>query len=159
MIFKLSYLNSNLALTLGYLNPALNNSVQKYRQNQSFIVCPPVFRALCLLILIGSYSWFPYHRPACLNRLDGLNDYTGTYLKSCLVPSCSRSLILGIGQERKAGLRGWWVRKKRQDFPFCPFVPFNHSPFALQSLSLSPRPTLVLLPAQRWKSSWRKQPK
>ena len=25
MIFKLSYLNSNLALTLGYLNPALNN--------------------------------------------------------------------------------------------------------------------------------------
>ena len=26
MIFKLSYVNSNLALTLGYLNPALNNS-------------------------------------------------------------------------------------------------------------------------------------
>ena len=26
MILKLSYLNSNLALTLGYLNPALNNS-------------------------------------------------------------------------------------------------------------------------------------
>ena len=26
MIFELSYLNSNLALTLGYLNPALNNS-------------------------------------------------------------------------------------------------------------------------------------
>ena len=25
MIYKLSYLNSNLALTLGYLNPALNN--------------------------------------------------------------------------------------------------------------------------------------
>ena len=25
MLFKLSYLNSNLALTLGYLNPALNN--------------------------------------------------------------------------------------------------------------------------------------
>ena len=29
MIFKLSYLNSNLALTLGYLNPALNNSALK----------------------------------------------------------------------------------------------------------------------------------
>ena len=28
MIFKLSYLNSNLELTLGYLNPALNNSAQ-----------------------------------------------------------------------------------------------------------------------------------
>ena len=27
MLFKLSNLNSNLALTLGYLNPALNNSV------------------------------------------------------------------------------------------------------------------------------------
>ena len=26
MLFKLSNVNSNLALTLGYLNPALNNS-------------------------------------------------------------------------------------------------------------------------------------
>ena len=30
MIFKFSYLNSNLALTLGYLNPALNNSAQLF---------------------------------------------------------------------------------------------------------------------------------
>ena len=30
MLFKLSNLNSNLALTLGYLNPALNNSAQGY---------------------------------------------------------------------------------------------------------------------------------
>ena len=28
MLSKLSNLNSNLALTLGYLNPALNNSAQ-----------------------------------------------------------------------------------------------------------------------------------
>ena len=28
MLFKLSNLNSNLALTLGYLSPALNNSAQ-----------------------------------------------------------------------------------------------------------------------------------
>ena len=28
MLFKLSNLNSNLALTLGYLNPPLNNSAQ-----------------------------------------------------------------------------------------------------------------------------------
>ena len=28
MLFKLSNLNSNLALTLGYLNPALNNPAQ-----------------------------------------------------------------------------------------------------------------------------------
>ena len=31
MLFKLLNLNSNLALTLGYLNPALNNSVQEGR--------------------------------------------------------------------------------------------------------------------------------
>ena len=30
MLFKLSNLNSNLALTLGYLNPALNNSAQLF---------------------------------------------------------------------------------------------------------------------------------
>ena len=30
MLFKLSNLNSNLALTLGYLNPALNNSAQDF---------------------------------------------------------------------------------------------------------------------------------
>ena len=30
MLFKLSNLNSNLALTLGYLNPALNNSALNY---------------------------------------------------------------------------------------------------------------------------------
>ena len=29
MLFKLSNLNSNLALTLGYLNPSLNNSAQE----------------------------------------------------------------------------------------------------------------------------------
>ena len=28
LLFKLSYLNSNFELTLGYLNPALNNSAQ-----------------------------------------------------------------------------------------------------------------------------------
>ena len=34
MLFKLSNLNSNLALTLGYLNPALNNSaLGKERQS------------------------------------------------------------------------------------------------------------------------------
>ena len=30
MFLKLSYLNLNLALTLGYLNPALNNSALRY---------------------------------------------------------------------------------------------------------------------------------
>ena len=32
MLFKLSNLNSNLALTLGYLNPALNNSALNCKQ-------------------------------------------------------------------------------------------------------------------------------
>ena len=31
MLFKLSNLNLNLALTLGYLNPAFNNSAQIVR--------------------------------------------------------------------------------------------------------------------------------
>ena len=39
MLFKLSNLNSNLALTLGYLNPALNNSalifIERVRVNRS----------------------------------------------------------------------------------------------------------------------------
>ena len=30
MLFKLSNLNANLALTLGYLSPALNNSAQTF---------------------------------------------------------------------------------------------------------------------------------
>jgi len=40
MLFKLSNLNSNLALTLGYLNPALNNSAQAYtyRANPSHTI-------------------------------------------------------------------------------------------------------------------------
>ena len=33
MIFTFSNLNSNLALTLGYLNPALNNSAQEYKKS------------------------------------------------------------------------------------------------------------------------------
>ena len=36
MVFKLSNLNSNLALTLGYLNPALNNSAQFSEQDANF---------------------------------------------------------------------------------------------------------------------------
>ena len=36
MLFKLSNLNSNLALTLGYLNPALNNSAPGVKDAQSY---------------------------------------------------------------------------------------------------------------------------
>ena len=34
MLFKLSTVNSNLALTLGYLNPALNNSALMYKKQK-----------------------------------------------------------------------------------------------------------------------------
>ena len=39
MLFKLSNLNSNLALTLGYLNPALNNLALTFNTSTLF----PVF--------------------------------------------------------------------------------------------------------------------
>ena len=38
MLFKLSNLNSNPALTLGYLNPALNNSTQVYKDSKELII-------------------------------------------------------------------------------------------------------------------------
>ena len=38
MPFKLSNLNSNLALTLGYLNPALNNSAQVSKLEEEVII-------------------------------------------------------------------------------------------------------------------------
>ena len=39
MLFKLSNLNSNLALTLGYLNPALNNSAQDCSMKKEKAFC------------------------------------------------------------------------------------------------------------------------
>ena len=36
MLFKLFKLNSNLALTLGYLNPALNNSALMFKLQYHF---------------------------------------------------------------------------------------------------------------------------
>ena len=37
MLFKLSNLNSNLALTLGYLNPALNNSALELKRAECIV--------------------------------------------------------------------------------------------------------------------------
>ena len=39
MLFKLSNLNSNLALTIGYLNPALNNSALFIKYINCSLVC------------------------------------------------------------------------------------------------------------------------
>ena len=55
MLFKLSNLNSNLALTLGYLNPALNYSAQVIRKPNS--------------IFTQNHSWFKHKlKHACLHR-------------------------------------------------------------------------------------------
>ena len=35
-LFKLSYLNRNFALTLGYLNPALNSMTQVYKRAEVY---------------------------------------------------------------------------------------------------------------------------
>ena len=35
LLFKLSYLSSNFELTLGYLNPALNNSAQQSKEGRT----------------------------------------------------------------------------------------------------------------------------
>ena len=47
MPFKLSNLNSNLALTLGYLNPALNNSALKYIFEFVFNTARPASNRAC----------------------------------------------------------------------------------------------------------------
>ena len=67
-LFKLSNLNSNLALTLGYLNPALNNSALYCisRPSQWWYVCPwPKFQIGSTRILKSrvcpcQYSTHPY---------------------------------------------------------------------------------------------------
>ena len=65
MFFKLSYLNSNLGLTLGYLNPALNNSAQSLQ----ILYCCPIeksFRVentrcvdLCIQTVFPTRLMFP----------------------------------------------------------------------------------------------------
>ena len=55
MLFKLSNLNSNLALTLDYLNPALNNSAQMFSKE----TVVPIHTKTTLTYLTGIrfYSW------------------------------------------------------------------------------------------------------
>ena len=49
MLFKLSNLNSNLAVILGYLNPALNNSALGFK-NLLGTICQlgPLYTRTCL---------------------------------------------------------------------------------------------------------------
>ena len=48
MLFKLSYLKSNLALTLGYPNPSLNNSA--FSLSISILDLSPPFDAIVLTV-------------------------------------------------------------------------------------------------------------
>ena len=53
MFFKLPNLNSNLALTLGYLNPTLNNSAQETFVWQKLLFCHlPAISSLPLLHIV-----------------------------------------------------------------------------------------------------------
>ena len=61
MLFKLSNLNSNLALTLGYLNPALNNTaLQLYKQRSERLLrnCtePSVKSRICKRMVVAYNS-------------------------------------------------------------------------------------------------------
>ena len=66
MLFKLSNLNSNLSLTLGYINPALNNSAQVIFQmaetpltgKGNAILLREVYMYIFPLVLISSRSTY-----------------------------------------------------------------------------------------------------
>ena len=68
MLFKLSNLNSNLALTLGYLNPALNNSAQV----NSFLTKKIVI--LKVVSISAGVLNYVYWRTAYLHYRLALND-------------------------------------------------------------------------------------
>ena len=60
MPFKLSNLNSNLALTLGYLNPAFNNSIGPgHSWIQDFTPCIPDSRYWIQAFVNGTWFWIP----------------------------------------------------------------------------------------------------
>ena len=68
MLFKLSNLNSNLSLTLGYINPALNNSAQVIFQmaetpltgKGNAILLREVYMYIFPLVLISSRSTYTF---------------------------------------------------------------------------------------------------
>ena len=63
MVFKLSNLNSNLALTLGYLNPAFNNSALGFF---GVLIFSPIWSSLSFEI--QSYHHGPRNAPLSLTR-------------------------------------------------------------------------------------------
>ena len=59
MLFKFSNLNSNLALTVGYFNPAVNNSAQKLimddHNNKCCLCCQ--LTTVIVNVIIGSWRY------------------------------------------------------------------------------------------------------
>ena len=58
MLFKLSNLNSNLTLTLGYFNPALNNS--------ALVIIPNSYQSPAYKPSITEQKFYPGHKLPCL---------------------------------------------------------------------------------------------
>ena len=73
MLFKLSNLNSNLALTLGYLNPALNNSAMVL-----------VYFAVMALVLIMQLATSVKHKKS-LTRVRALASYL--FVEAAVTPA------------------------------------------------------------------------
>ena len=65
LLFKLSYLNSNFTLTLGYLNTTLNNLAQVTIRLRNWTI---PFKLSRLLVTHdgGKLSWLPAGRPVIL---------------------------------------------------------------------------------------------
>ena len=57
MFLKLSYLNLNLALTLGYLNPALNNSALRYIDYIRHLKCNWKTKGGGVNLSLGNIFW------------------------------------------------------------------------------------------------------
>ena len=70
MLFKLSNLNSNLALTLGYLNPALNNSALdlKSEATSSSPALKLVKGRLVRLLTVGKLRVVPHFSSGIVER-------------------------------------------------------------------------------------------
>ena len=83
MLFKLSNLDSNLALTLGYLNPALNNSAQGNINAVVFLDLKKAFDRVHHTVLLSK---------TCYGMTGLKGDWFRSYLssrtQSCAVNSC-----------------------------------------------------------------------
>ena len=90
MLFKLSNLNSNLALTLVYLNPALNNWAQ-FRFCEELIFLPSIFASLvCCLFSTGFFGSLLFRT---FFRAPAWNDsFSDDEVSSCSENSLEKSL-------------------------------------------------------------------